>query len=151
MLSLKTIEDFTGIKDVAVIGASSNKKKFGYIILDHLIKKGYNAVPVNPKAGEILGIKCFPDIQSLPENFKAVIFVTKPDVTEMMTKEICAGNKVEYLWYQQGSYCKRTIDIALSSGKKIIYGECILMYTKSSGFPHGLHRFFKKTFGKYPK
>jgi uncharacterized protein len=151
MLTIKSIEDFLGNKNIAVIGASSHKKKFGYIILDHLLKRGFNAVPVNPTAGEILGLKCFSDVESLPSEFKAVVFVSKPNVTESVTRQICAGTKIEYLWYQQGAVNKETIDIAMSAGKKVIHGECILMFTKPSGLPHDVHIFFKKVFGKYPK
>jgi len=148
---LKFIEEFLSNKNIAVIGASSNKKKFGYIILDHLLKRDYNAVPVNPTAGEILGLQCYRNIESLPADFKAVVFVSKPEITEAITKQICNSNQIVYIWYQQGSVTKNTIDLAISSGKKVIHGECILMFTKHSGFPHGVHTFFKKAFGKYPK
>lgn len=151
MVTKESIENFISNKDIALVGASSNKKKFGYIILDHLIKREFNVAPVNPKNEELLGVKCYPDIESLPSNFKAVVFVTKPDITEILTKQICSENKINHLWYQQGSVNKRTIELAKSSGKNIIYGECILMFTKANGFPHKLHSSFKKIFGKFPK
>jgi len=151
MVTIESIEGFISNKNIAVIGASSHKKKFGYIILDHLLKRGFNVVPVNPTAGEILGLQCYTTIESLPSDFKAVVFVTKPNITEATTKQICSDNKIEYLWYQQGSVNKQTIDLAINSGKKVIHGECILMFTKPSGFPHDFHMFFKKVFGRYPK
>src|SRR4029079_9506539 len=46
---------------IAVIGASRNPEKVGYAVLANLVNSGYkgNIVPVNPEAGEILGITCY--------------------------------------------------------------------------------------------
>jgi acetyltransferase len=46
---------------VAVIGASRNPEKVGYAVLANLVNSGYKGtiVPVNPEAGEILGLQCY--------------------------------------------------------------------------------------------
>jgi len=52
---------------VAIIGASDNPAKGGYHILNN-ISGGYKGriYPVNPKHDSILGMKCYPDISSIP-------------------------------------------------------------------------------------
>ncbi|MFN4133836.1 MAG: CoA-binding protein, partial [Candidatus Hadarchaeales archaeon] len=54
---------------VAVIGASREAGKLGHEILKHIIEAGYRGkiFPVNPKADEILGLKCYPSIKDVPE------------------------------------------------------------------------------------
>jgi predicted CoA-binding protein len=151
MVTLKSINEFTSNKDIAVIGASSDKKKFGYIILKNLNKKNFKVYPVNPGAKEIDGIACYPDVLSLPVNVKAAVFITRPEITEKITRQICESKTIEHLWFQQGAEHNSAIEIAIINGKNVIYGECILMHTGHLGFPHNIHRFFKKLFGKYPK
>jgi predicted CoA-binding protein len=151
MVLLKTIEEFLNNTDIAVIGASTNKKKYGYIVFNSLQKKLFNVFPVNPRLTDIEGINCFPDISKLPDHVKAAVFITKPEVTLEAVKQICEGNTIKYLWFQQGSENNEATDLAKKNGVKVVYGECILMFIKQPGFPHNMHRFFKSTFGKFPK
>jgi acyl-CoA synthetase (NDP forming) len=53
---------------VAVIGASADTKKTAGRPVSYLLKHGFagEIYPVNPKATEILGLTCYPDIASLP-------------------------------------------------------------------------------------
>jgi acetate---CoA ligase (ADP-forming) len=74
-------EAFFNPRGVAVIGASSNPKKLGYGIVRNLIAYGYRGAiyPVNPKAGEILGQRCYPDVAEAPDPLDlAVIIVAAP-------------------------------------------------------------------------
>jgi acyl-CoA synthetase (NDP forming) len=60
---------------VAVLGASSNKFKTGYHIVKNLLS-GYKGkiYPVNPNYEEILGLPCYPDVESIPGNFDCAIY-----------------------------------------------------------------------------
>ncbi|PKN33604.1 MAG: CoA-binding protein [Deltaproteobacteria bacterium HGW-Deltaproteobacteria-19] len=55
-------------RSVAMIGASGTPGKLGYDILYNLIHAGFKGsiYPVNPKADEILGLKSYRDIASIP-------------------------------------------------------------------------------------
>jgi uncharacterized protein len=152
MVPKKSIEDFKNNKEIAVIGASTNKKKFGYIVFNNLRQNNFNVFPVNPGKPEIDGVKCYADIAGLPSTVKAVIFVTKPEVTEKIAQQILENSMIEYLWFQPGSLNKTSLILTeKNNNKTIINGECILMFLKPSGFPHSMHRFLNKLFGKYPK
>lgn len=151
MITLKNIEDFLRNKEIAVIGASANKKKFGNIILRFLKVRGFNVFPVNPDVKEIEGIKCFPDTKSLPAIVKSAVLITKPEVTEIVIDNICEEKIITEVWFQQGSESNIAIETARKNGLNAINNECIIMFTKPSGFPHNIHRFVKKTFGNYPK
>ncbi len=62
-------EQFFSPKSVAVIGASREPGKLGSQILSNIISGQYQGkiYPVNPKAPEISGLKCYPDISSIPD------------------------------------------------------------------------------------
>jgi acetyltransferase len=53
---------------VAVVGASREAGKVGHSLMQNLVEHGFTGpiYPVNPKADEIMGKKCYPDISSLP-------------------------------------------------------------------------------------
>ncbi|PLX36747.1 MAG: CoA-binding protein [Hyphomicrobiales bacterium] len=56
-------------ESVAIIGASADFAKVNGRPLKHLIEKGYKGriLPINPKYDEIAGLRCYPDVASLPE------------------------------------------------------------------------------------
>ncbi len=79
-MSSNNIDYFFNAKNIAVIGASRNPKKFGHIIFRNLMEKAY---PVNPNAQEILGKKCYQSVKDIkgPVNL-AVIAVPAPAVAD---------------------------------------------------------------------
>lgn len=56
-------------RSIAIVGASADKAKTSYRPLRYLVEGGYEGkiFPINPKAADIDGIKCWPSVQSLPE------------------------------------------------------------------------------------
>jgi acetyltransferase len=72
---------------VAVIGASSNPLKLSYGILKNLKENGYTGgvYPVNPSSSEILGLRCYPAIGSVPDPLElAVIVVPAPAAAQVV-------------------------------------------------------------------
>lgn len=68
---------------VAIIGASTNPRKLSYGILENLKSYGYTGgvYPVNPKADQILGLKCFPDIADVPDPVELAVVVLPAAMT----------------------------------------------------------------------
>ena len=58
------LDAFFAPQSVAVIGASRDPEKLGYAVLANLKEGGYSGrlYPVNPRAGEILGLKAYPSV-----------------------------------------------------------------------------------------
>lgn len=56
-------------KSIAVIGASADPRKTSGLPVAYLLKHGFKGpiYPVNPKATEIQGLTCYPDVEALPE------------------------------------------------------------------------------------
>ena len=54
---------------VAVIGASSSPDKVGHIVVDNLKNCGFEGeiYPINPKGGEILGLKAYSNVKECPK------------------------------------------------------------------------------------
>ncbi len=72
-----SLESFFNPKSVAIVGASRQKSKVGYEILANMLDAGYEGkiFPVNPKADEIEGLKCHPDLTSIGEVPDLVVII----------------------------------------------------------------------------
>jgi acetyltransferase len=64
---------------VAIIGASRDPSKLSYGIVRNLVDPEHRypgpVYPVNPKADEILGLKCYPDIAAVPDPVELAILI----------------------------------------------------------------------------
>ncbi|MHC3439356.1 acetate--CoA ligase family protein [Natrialbaceae archaeon A-gly3] len=79
---------------VAVVGATDREGSVGKAILENLRADFEGTVvPVNPKRDEILGIECFPDVQSAPEVDLAIVVVPPPAVNDVLCELGEAGTK----------------------------------------------------------
>lgn len=55
-------------RSIAVVGASPREGKRGRTVIDNLISAGYQGgiLAVNPNYEEVLGLRCYPSVASLP-------------------------------------------------------------------------------------
>lgn len=64
---------------VAVIGASRDPSKLSYGVVRNLLdpEHGYPGpvYPINPKADEILGVRCYPDISAVPDPVELAVLI----------------------------------------------------------------------------
>ncbi|MDW5563050.1 MAG: acetate--CoA ligase family protein [Methanomassiliicoccus sp.] len=82
---------------IAVVGASQKEGKIGHIIVKNLIGSGYRGelYPVNPKASDVLGLRCYPDLVSIPGEVEMVVVVVpSPAVPQVMEQAGEKGTKV---------------------------------------------------------
>ena len=78
-------------QSIAVVGASRRPEAVGYAIMKNLMDGGFKGkiFPVNPKAEEILGVKCVPSAADLPESVDLAIFII-PGAAVPAELEACA-------------------------------------------------------------
>jgi len=64
----RSIRDVLYPDSIAIVGASKDQTKRGFRAIERLLHDGYPGAiyPVNPKEPEILGLKCYPSIESVP-------------------------------------------------------------------------------------
>ena len=82
---------------LALVGVSKVPGKVGYSVLKNVIEGGYagKVYPVNPSAQEILGVKIYPDIKSIPDTVELAVFMIPPKAIIESLKD-CAEKKVKY-------------------------------------------------------
>lgn len=74
---------FFSPEGVAIIGASTNPGKLSYGIVKNMTLFGYQGkiYPINPKADQILGLKCYSDISDVPDPVDLAVIVLPAPMT----------------------------------------------------------------------
>ena len=130
---MSAFEEVLDEKNVfAVVGASRDPNKFGHKVFRDLLEAGYEVYPVNPRADEILGRKCYPDLKSLPKRPDVVVFVVPPPVTEKLARD-CVELGVRYVWMQPGAESEKAIRELEAAGVKVFNNVCIMITRRELG------------------
>jgi len=110
---------------VAVVGLSVKPDRPSYNVASYLKKNGYKIIPVNPKAGEILGEVCYPDLSSIPGAVDAVdIFRRTEEVPAIVEETIKIGAKA--VWMQEGVINEQAAARAKAAGLLVVMDKCML-------------------------
>ncbi|KAI1317496.1 hypothetical protein EDD11_008303 [Mortierella claussenii] len=113
----------------AVVGASTNRSKFGNKVLRWYMDNGYTAVPVNPKEKTIESLDCVPNLSALPGNPSDyhVSIITPPTATKSILEEV-QKNGIKRVWLQPDVDSPEALTFAHEAGIKIIAeGPCVLV------------------------
>lgn len=121
---------------IAVIGVSRKEYKVGHLIFDNIRNSGFKGpfFPVNPRADEIHGIKCYPVILDIPTDIEmAVIVVPAKFVPKVM--EECGEKGVKAVLIISSGFKetgiegakleKEVVKIAKSYGIRTVGPNCL--------------------------
>ena len=89
-------------KIVAVIGASSNRQKFGNRAVRAYREQGYTVVPINPHEASVEGLTAYRSVLDVPGPIDMASFYVPPDVGERVIEEIAAKGIAE-VWLNPGA------------------------------------------------
>ena len=120
------IKQILSMKNVAVVGMSRDPSKDAHHVPKYLIENGYNVIPVNPTAEEILGRKCYKSLLDVPDKIDIVdVFRPSEDVPPIVKDAITKGAKV--VWMQLGISNNEAAQEASKHGIKVVYNRCMLV------------------------
>jgi predicted CoA-binding protein len=89
-------------KVVAVIGASSNRSKFGNRAVRAYQQQGYTVVPINPHEAEVEGLKAYASVLDVPGPIDMASVYLPPDIGEQVIAEI-AQKGIPEVWLNPGA------------------------------------------------
>ena len=116
-------------KVIAVIGVSRNPEKDSHRVAKYLMEKGYEVIPVNPNAKEILGKKCYPRLEDVKERIDIVdVFRPAEEVPEIVEMAKKKGAKV--IWMQLGIVNNQAAEKARKMGMKVVMNRCMMVEHK---------------------
>jgi uncharacterized protein len=101
---------------VAIIGASADRNKFGTKSVRAHLSQGYEVFPINPKGGEIEGLKAYVRLADVPAaRLDRISMYVSPAVGMTLLEEIAAKGCDE-LWLNPGSDSEELADAARGRG-----------------------------------
>jgi predicted CoA-binding protein len=122
-----------GFKNVAVVGISKNEEKHAHKVPRYLKEHGYNIIPINPTADEILGEKCYSTLLDVPEELAQkieVIDIFRPsnEVGKIVDDAIVLRNRYgapRAIWMQEGIINTEAAEKARSAGFEVVMDHCM--------------------------
>ena len=121
------IQSFLASGAFAVVGASTDRSKYGNKVLRCYQQNGKKVFPINPKAPEVEGLKAYPSLAALPERVPAISVITPPAATEQVVRDAHAAG-VKHVWMQPGAESDEAVRTAESLGMSVIAGgPCLLV------------------------
>ena len=121
------IKSFMASGPYAVVGASTDRDKYGNKVLRAYQQHGQEVFPINPRATEIEGMKAYPNLAAVPAKIRAISVITPPAITEQVVRDAAAAG-VKYVWMQPGAESFEAIQTAEALGMEVIAGgPCYLV------------------------
>ena len=122
--------------NVAILGASADRSKFGNKAVRAFAAKGYTVYPVNPKGGEVEGLAVRKSLAEIPANVKLErISVYLPPAVGLKTLPEIAERGCDELWLNPGSESDELVAAAEKLGLNVIQACSIVAVGMS---PHEL-------------
>ena len=121
------IQAFLAAESFAVVGASTDRSKYGNKVLRCYQQHGRTVYPINARAAEVEGLKAYASLADLPVKVAAISVITPPAVTEQVVQEAAAAG-VTHIWMQPGADSVAAIRSAEALGLTVIAGgPCLLV------------------------
>jgi uncharacterized protein len=89
-------------KVVAVIGASSNRNKFGNRAVRAFQQQGYTVVPINPHEAEVEGLKSYASVLDVPGAIDMASFYLPPEIGLQVIDDV-ARKGIPEVWLNPGA------------------------------------------------
>jgi uncharacterized protein len=120
------IRNFYTLKNVAVVGMSKNEGKAAHYVPRYLIDHGYNVIPVNPTATEILGRKSYPTVSSIPDRVDVVDIFRRSEDVPAVVEDTLKKEGIKVIWMQEGIYSKEAVNMAKEKDISAVYNRCMM-------------------------
>jgi len=109
---------------IAVVGLSSKFHRPSYGVAAYLQRQGYQIYPVNPNCKDVLGRKCYKNLDDIGHSIEIVnIFRRSEKVMPIVDEAIKTGAKV--IWMQQGIVNETAAQKALQAGLYVVMDLCL--------------------------
>lgn len=119
------IRKILSLKTVAVVGMSKNEEKAAHYVPKYLLSQGYDVIPVNPTADQILDKKCHASLDDIQEHID-IVDVFRPSDQVLPVIEEAIKKKPKVIWLQEGIHNEEAENLARKAGIQVVYNRCML-------------------------
>jgi len=117
----------TSVKTIAMVGASAKRNRPSYFVLQYLLSKGFDVIPVNPgQAGkEICGVMTYASLAEIPRPVDMVDIFRNSEAAHGVTLEALKLSPLpKVIWMQLTVRNEEAAEIAEAQGVKMIMNRC---------------------------
>ena len=107
------------MKTIAIIGASTDRNKFGNKAVRAFVRQGFTVFPVNPKEAQIENLPVFKSVGEVPVRPNLVSVYLPPPVLLKMLPDI-ASRGCDELWLNPGTESDEVLAAAERLGLNVI-------------------------------
>lgn len=111
-------------KTIAMVGLSANWYRPSYFAAKYLLDKGFQVIPVNPNYDEVLGQRCYPELEAIAQPVDVVdLFQRSEAIPRFVKPAIAIGAKV--LWMQLDVINEEAAADARAGGLEVVMDRCM--------------------------
>ena len=122
----KEIRSFYDFKNIAIVGMSTNERKPAHFVPKYLIERGFNVVPVNPTASEILGRKSYPSVMDIPQDIDIVDVFRRSEDVPAVVDDAIKKRGLKVIWMQSGIHNEAAEKKAKENGIDVVFNRCMM-------------------------
>jgi predicted CoA-binding protein len=112
-------------KTVAVVGASSDRNKFGNKALRAFRDEGYTVYAINPNEEAVEGIQTYSSVLDVPGPIDMATVYVQPEVAESLLAEF-ERKQIPEIWINPGAESERLIDEGSRRKLNLVYACSIV-------------------------
>lgn len=111
-------------RTIAVVGLSSNPERPSFRVGGYLVQKGYRVIPINPVEKEIMDLKSYPDLESVPEKIDIIDVFRRPsEAVNIVEQAITCGAGA--VWLQESVVSPEAFHLGEKAGLMMVMDRCI--------------------------
>lgn len=139
------VRQFLSGKRFAVAGVSRSGTQPANAVFRKLRACGFEVIPINPRATEVEGVTCYPDLASVAGSIDGVVVVTPPDAATGVVRQ-AVGRGIRQIWFHRsfgtGSVSDEALKVCSEHGIRPLIGGCPLMYCEPVDVAHRCFRWW---------
>jgi len=116
------------VKTIAVVGLSADPDRDSHGVARYLQDHGYRVIGVNPKYEEVLGERCYPSLDGVPEDERSrvdLVDVFRKPEEAAETARAAARLGFKAIWFQLGVATPEAVKAAERAGMDVVAESCI--------------------------
>ncbi|MDW0294046.1 MAG: CoA-binding protein [Nitrososphaeraceae archaeon] len=120
------IRKMYNFKNIAVVGMSRDPVKAAHFVPKYMIERGYNIIPINPSANEILGKRTYAKVSDIKSQVDMIdVFRPSEDVHSVVEDSVKKPG-VKVIWLQEGIHNAEAEKMALDNKINVVFNRCIM-------------------------
>lgn len=111
---------------IAVVGLSDDPSRPSFGIASYLLSAGKQVIPVNPNLNRVLGLACYPSLETVPGPIELVNVFRRPEHCADVVRSAIAV-KARGVWLQSGIINDEARALAAQAGIDFVQNRCIMV------------------------